>query len=261
MGRVLVIGDIHGSAKGLQQCLDRSGFNKAEDTIISLGDIADGWPEVPQCVDILLSIPNRILIKGNHDQWAYEWLKFGDAKHIWINQGGKATFDAYKDYPEVMMNHRDQFFAKQVNYYVDDQNRGFVHGGFNSKRGLGYEAYHSDYYWDRDLWSLALLQDRLIGSKGFSEVPTHATRFYNHKEVYIGHTSTGSWNAKGNMKECKDPNQILNSYITVPMNRCNVWNMDTGGGFEGKITIMDIDTKEYWQSDFCKELYPNYKGR
>lgn len=45
------------------------------------------------------------------------------------------------------------------------------------------------------------------------------------------------------------------------MNRCNVWNLDTGSGFSGKLTIMDIDTKEFWQSDFVRELYPNENGR
>ena len=28
-----------------------------------------------------------------------------------------------------------------------------------------------------------------------------------------------------------------------------------------KLTIMDLDTQEYWQSDLVKELYPNEKGR
>ena len=45
------------------------------------------------------------------------------------------------------------------------------------------------------------------------------------------------------------------------MNRCNVWNLDTGGGYEGRLTIMDINTKEFWQSDNMKTLYPNERGR
>ena len=30
---------------------------------------------------------------------------------------------------------------------------------------------------------------------------------------------------------------------------CEVWDLDTGGGYEGKLTIMNVHTKEYWQSD------------
>jgi len=35
-----------------------------------------------------------------------------------------------------------------------------------------------------------------------------------------------------------------------------VWDLDTGAGWSGKLTIMmDIDTKEYWQSELSKDLY------
>lgn len=47
----------------------------------------------------------------------------------------------------------------------------------------------------------------------------------------------------------------------LPVKALNVYNLDTGGGWEGKVTIMDVDTKGYWQSDLVKELYPNEKGR
>lgn len=261
MGRTLVIGDIHGGYKGLVQCLERSNFDKENDTLISLGDIADGWSQVPECVEELLSIKNLIAIKGNHDVWAYEWLKYGNAQRMWLSQGGKATFDAYVDRQALIDEHVVRFFDKQINYYVDDQNRAFVHGGFVSKQGLGHEPHQANYYWDRDMWSLALMQDRNELDQELIDNPTHATRFYKHKEIFIGHTTTMTWDAKGNMKESKDPNQVLNGRITVPMNRCNVWNLDTGGGYFGKITIMDIDTKEYWQSDPMRELYPDEKGR
>ena len=45
------------------------------------------------------------------------------------------------------------------------------------------------------------------------------------------------------------------------MCRCNVWNLDTGGGYEGKLTVMDVETKELWQSDFVNTLYSNERGR
>jgi serine/threonine protein phosphatase 1 len=45
------------------------------------------------------------------------------------------------------------------------------------------------------------------------------------------------------------------------MNKCNVWDMDTGAAFSGRITVMDIDTKRYWQSDLVEDLYPGEAGR
>jgi serine/threonine protein phosphatase 1 len=45
------------------------------------------------------------------------------------------------------------------------------------------------------------------------------------------------------------------------MNAINVWNVDTGAAFKGKITALNINTKAYFQSDELPMLYPNEKGR
>jgi len=154
--KTFCIGDIHGNYKGLLQVLKKSNFNYDNDTLITLGDIADGWSEVPQCVDELLNIKNRIDIGGNHDLWLYEWLKFGMMPNVWVNQGGRATINAYLiDGKMADPKHLD-FFAKQANYYIDDKNRAFVHGGYTSHKGAGHELSNSQYYWDRTLWDIAL---------------------------------------------------------------------------------------------------------
>jgi serine/threonine protein phosphatase 1 len=41
----------------------------------------------------------------------------------------------------------------------------------------------------------------------------------------------------------------------------NVWNIDTGAAFTGPLTIMDVDSKTYWQSEPLHQLYLNEKGR
>jgi len=41
----------------------------------------------------------------------------------------------------------------------------------------------------------------------------------------------------------------------------NVWLLDQGGGYEGKLSILDIKTKEFWQSDKSDTLYPDHLGR
>lgn len=46
-----------------------------------------------------------------------------------------------------------------------------------------------------------------------------------------------------------------------PVRSSNVWNLDQGAGYEGKLTIMDVDTHEYWQSDIISDLYKQEKGR
>jgi serine/threonine protein phosphatase 1 len=43
--------------------------------------------------------------------------------------------------------------------------------------------------------------------------------------------------------------------------KATVWNVDTSAAFKGPLTIMDIETKEFWQSEPLPNLYPNEKGR
>lgn len=254
--KTFVIGDVHGAYKALLQCLERSKFDKENDTLISLGDIADGWSETPQCVDELLSIKNLIAIRGNHDMWCRNWLTYGEAQRVWVQQGGQATIDAYIATKKLTEETHKKFFEKQHHYYIDDENRGFVHGGFVSRKGIGHDPYQSNYFWDRDLWSLALAAQR-DGEENHTE---SELRFNKHKEIFIGHTTTCNWTYDKHNIPAPEEHKIGDPVVT-PINACNVWNLDTGAGYEGKLTIMDIDTKEYWQSDYVNTLYPNERGR
>lgn len=121
-----VIGDIHGAYKALMHVLQASGFNYEEDTLICLGDVADGWTEVPECFDELLKIKNMIYILGNHDQWLYEYFKFGYTPHIWTSQGGQNTIDAYMRRPETMEAHQ-RLLEQALPYYITEDNKLFVH--------------------------------------------------------------------------------------------------------------------------------------
>ena len=264
--RTLCLGDIHGGYKSLKQVLQKCSFNPNEDKLIFLGDYVDGWSETAELIEYLISIQKiskfaPVFIKGNHDVWCADWLIWGKCPDIWRLQGGQATIDSYIRTGFLTSDEHRKFFENLSLYYIDEENRGFVHGGFISKNGLGHEHYESDYYWDRDLWNLVLLQHNNYHEDS-EKTLTKARRFENHKEIYIGHTTTGNWLCKPHLPEYHITQQeSKNGRIVVPMNRCNVWNMDTGGGYEGKVTIMDIDTKEFWQSDLLTDLYPDEKGR
>jgi hypothetical protein len=65
-----------------------------------------------------------------------------------------------------------------------------------------------------------------------------------YNEVFVGHTTT--------QKPYPD---------MKPVHASNVWNLDQGAGWSGKLTLMNIDTKEYFQSDLVTELYPDELGR
>lgn len=240
-----VIGDIHGAYKALCQVLDRAPI-KPGDTIIQLGDVSDGWNEVKDCVDYLLQLReeyNMIFIKGNHDEWTLDWMNSGLPADYHRTQGGQATFDSYA---EGIPQEHITFFRNQEPYYKDKEDNIFVHGGFNRHYTLddhmsGVQEYPDILWWDRDLWMQALSYKEMKNILGEEAHPLKIKE--PCKEIFIGHTTTMNWKTD------------------KPMHAANIWNLDTGAGFKGRLTIMDIESKEYWQSDPVQELYPEQKGR
>lgn len=238
-GRTFVMGDIHGAHKALIQCLERSGFDYKQDTLIQLGDVADGWHEVKECVDVLLSIKNLIAIRGNHDDWLRTFLETYFHPEFW-RQGGEGTLRSYSNEngicnPDCFPESHRMFFKKQKLFYIDDKNRCFVHGGFNNEIRFRGQP-ESLYYWDRSLWKKAQ------SVKGKNNKLKTVDDF---SEIFIGHTASSN----RDNKEAK------------PLCAGGVWNLDTGTGWEGKLTIMDVKTHLYWQSDFVRTLYPGINGR
>ncbi|MFC3829095.1 MULTISPECIES: hypothetical protein [Niastella] len=37
--------------------------------------------------------------------------------------------------------------------------------------------------------------------------------------------------------------------LDKPLQAANIYNLDTGGAKGGKLTIMDVDSKRFWQSE------------
>lgn len=240
-----VFGDVHGGFKALLQIFERAPLQDG-DTVISLGDIADGWSETFECVEFLLSLKskyNMIFIKGNHDDWFLEWLKFG--VHGNPEYGGYATISSYtspKNYEKNRIEHL-KFFEYQEDFYLDDKGNLFVHGGFNRHFLLEEQYRRNLFYWDRDLWHTALSYAKMPLHEGKGNRADFKIKDTRIKQIFLGHTATTAWETD------------------MPMHACNIWNLDTGAGFWGKLTIMDVDTHEYWQSDHTKNLYANETGR
>jgi serine/threonine protein phosphatase 1 len=153
--------------------------------------------------------------------------------------GGLQTVKSYGSFSVQQKAVHRAFFKRMKNYYIDEANRLFVHAGFSSMHGPVKERYESNFLWDRTLWELALAVDKQT-ERHSKKYPKRLLLF---DEIYIGHTPT------------------LNYDITTPMHVCNVWNVDTGAAFTGRLTAMDIKTKTFWQSDTVQQLYAGEKGR
>lgn len=254
--RKFVMGDIHGAHRALRQCLDRSSFDYENDLLIQLGDVADGFDEVYECVEELFKIKNLVAIKGNHDEWLNNFCQTGYHEQHW-SQGGKGTVNSYArisgkkpDFiaskifgfnanikPDDIPEKHKEFFRNQVLYYLDDENNCFVHAGFNRYQPF-HEQREETLYWDRSLFLDAMEYEQLkqkIPGIEFEIVTPFNT-------IYIGHTSTIMWK------------------VDQPITAANIVNMDTGAGWGGRLSMLNLSTSELIQSDTVTELY-GYRGR
>lgn len=252
--RTLVIGDIHGAYKALLQCLEKSNFDYRNDLMIQLGDVVDGYPQSYECVEELLKIKHLVALKGNHDDWFNEFAQSDFHPYFW-NHGGKGTLISYLEHAgkkgrffssgsgyksalesiDIPQTHKT-FFSNQIPYYVDGNNRCFVHAGFDRNLPF-YNQGIENYYWDRSLWEEAWQCSIMANGTERSKTDRH------FKEIFIGHTPTTKLGTD------------------QPLTIFNITNLDTGAGHAGRLTIMDIDSKVFWQSDPLPGLYTdNFRG-
>ncbi len=240
MKRTLVIGDIHGGLRALLQILERAQVT-TNDTLIFLGDYVDGWSESPQVFNFLIELKKThecIFIRGNHDDLLLDWFR-GKDNDLWHHHGGDATILAYSSISEEVKSLHISFIENLENYYLDSHNRLFVHAGFTNINGVTHEFYPRLLFWERTLWEMAVALDKSLPISDAA----YPKRLKLYNEIYIGHTP------------------VTRLGETVPIRMANVWNIDTGAAFRGPLTILDVDTKQFWQSDPLPDLYSGEIGR
>jgi len=241
MSRILAIGDIHSGLKALEQVLYRAKVT-TEDHLIFLGDYVDGWSQAVETINFLIELKKThqcTFIRGNHDELCKSWLTEGRDNPLWYEHGGEATVRSYAKSDQQTKDLHIDFYSRLENYYLDQEKRLFLHAGFTNLRGIEFEYFTKTFYWDRTLWELvlALNPELSIGHNYYPQRLTH------YSEIYIGHTP------------------VTRIGETTPQNAANVWNVDTGAAFKGPLSIIDVNTKEVWQSDPVYTFYPNEIGR
>lgn len=241
MGRTFVIGDIHGGLKALLQIMKKAEI-KPEDKLIFLGDYVDGWSDSANVVSYLIELSRQntcIFLRGNHDDLTHRWLKTQELNDQWLQHGGQSSIDAYRQFSDAQKDDHIDFFEQMVNYYIDKENRFFVHAGFTNQKGPAQEYTTTSFYWDRTLWEMVLSLDPDLKPQD-KQYPKRLSLF---KEIFIGHTP------------------VTRIGKEQPHHVANVWNMDTGAAFKGRLSMMNIDSNELYQSDPVWTLYPDEDGR
>lgn len=221
--RTFVMGDIHGRYDALTECLNKSAFDNESDHLIQLGDVCDRGEETARVVDRLLKIKHLTALKGNHDLWMEQWLKTGYTDPIWLRHGGEESIRSYQTVPTYAIPQHIDFFKNQRYYYIDSHNNLFLHAGFTDDSGPAHEAHPENVCWDRTLW--------LDAYHAFEAKEPPPQRLSLFKTIFIGHTST-----------------LKQHSTTSPICIYNLWNVDTGAGTYGKLTMIDINTLEVFQS-------------
>ncbi|KAA5540563.1 metallophosphoesterase [Adhaeribacter rhizoryzae] len=247
--RRFVFSDSHGGYKAMVQCLERCGFNNDQDQLFFLGDVVDGWSQTKESIQLLLGIRNLVHLLGNHDQWAIKGFSDKSFKqdsedqnehYFWIMQGGDATVKSYGPSGEMPPEHL-QFLLNAKPYHVTEDNILLVHAGFDPEKDIA-ETDTDWLIWSRDFINKCY---QLYRKNKYRLQPEKDLVIPGYKEIYIGHTPTTN----------------LNQNQTTPLKMGNLILMDTGAAFSGCLSIMDLDTKEVWQSNPVMTLYPDEGGR
>lgn len=231
--RKFCLGDVHGGAKALLVLLKEVKFDYELDTLIALGDLCDGWSQSRQVLNILMQIKNLVLIKGNHDQKVidyYTGVMKPTKQNAWLRyEGGKETVKSLGEYIDSKYL---TFLQSAKDYYIDN-NRLFVHAGFDVKIPFLFNT-SKQFRHDRNMVMLA-----------YESRKTHSRITHEFDQVYVGHVCL----------------HHIDDDLTMPQHWTNVWCMDTGAGFEGRLSMMDVDSGEIFQSEPVLTLYPTEKGR
>lgn len=251
MGRRLIIGDMHARYDAMRKALDKAGFDPQDDVLYSVGDFCDRGDKPVQTLEYLMDLGDSFRpVLGNHDAWLESALMTGVADPNWTdNNGGAITEKAVFSMPDDWREKLKTWLASiPVIRVLNDAV--IVHGGVPGGIGddllqkiteiprpiplfrMFWEDENEDemalmnylelFYWDRDYLMSAIAQ-KYGGVVLRQPLDTDKT-------LWIGHTPL----AKG---------EPYNSEAY------HLWAIDTGAGSgRGPITVMDMDTKEYWQA-------------
>lgn len=135
MPKFFVISDVHGFYKEMYEELNKAGFdpNNEEHWLISCGDSLDRGRQPQEVINYLMSLPRKILVKGNHDDLLMDCISNGYALgHDWSNGTAQTIIDLAPNANTfdvgcaVAYEKVKDFIGSMVNYF-ETKNHIFVH--------------------------------------------------------------------------------------------------------------------------------------
>ena len=138
MPKLFCVSDVHGFYDELRAALDNAGFdpNNEQHTLIVCGDCFDRGPAPGEVMSYLMSLPRKILIKGNHEQLLVECCERGypgshdmsNGTFATINElGGAGSGYTFDECCMRTLARTHIFLDSMVNYF-ETKNYVFCHG-------------------------------------------------------------------------------------------------------------------------------------
>lgn len=244
MPRNLIVGDIHSEYDKLVAVLDKASFDPTTDILYSLGDFCDRGRDALKTLRFLMGIDNLRAVIGNHDSLLQNWLFTGVESFIWEENGGGRTVEDLQTLP-IEEKHRIGVWLQSLPLARVEDRYIIVHGGIPYRRTLGdmeayaraerpkvffdtlYSRWDESCIWDRDyMLSAYVKMYPEVSESIFMEASPLDTE---DRMIFVGHTPT------------LDGKPFISEEY-------NLVALDTGSGHGGPLTLMDMDSLEYWQA-------------
>lgn len=257
-GRRLIVGDIHASYDKLIEVLKKASFS-SEDELYSVGDIVDRGDKPVETIDFLMGLDNFFPVLGNHDGWLESYLYTGKVDSSWyMHNGGDVTVNEIRRKDDAWrLGLKDWISKFPIIRILDDAI--IVHGGIPSEytereleniaergrphplvKSFTYDDFmdfsqnddNEDYdyleafFWDRDYLYNAMYTSGVKAA--LLKMRSRVKPLDTEKTIWIGHTPL------------HDERPIMDK-------RYHLAAIDTGS-YYGKLTVVDMESHEYWQA-------------
>ena len=138
--KIFAVSDIHGHATIFKKALQDAGFDSrnADHLLVCCGDCFDRGTENRAVLEFLQSIPNKVLIRGNHEDMLEQAMWRGSISSMEVYNGTINTLEEFFGVKSIdsngklAMNSRVQTeltdFINQMVDYFETQNYVFTHG-------------------------------------------------------------------------------------------------------------------------------------
>ena len=161
-GRLLCVGDIHGSARELEILLAAVRPGPA-DQLVFLGDYVDRGPASNEVIELLVDLqarlPETVFLRGNHEEMMMDFLGMEGARgSIFLRAGGTSTVASYGLDPEaatpekfrsVLPETHRRFLEESLRLHHQEGDYLFVHAGVRPGIPLA-DQHRDDLLWIRE---------------------------------------------------------------------------------------------------------------